>query len=194
MKFLRSIFGDDVSDGLGALTATYQAIAGLTNVTDPAGAIQSLQAAANAAVGSLGPAIDQLSGSNPAVMKLTQQAWQKNGQLAVMTTDLGAAKSLVQQMISLYSQAVKLAQSPPASGVSVLAPKSASLILPPKPAAAPLVQSSSDPTVPEVAGAAGGGLLGAFAAWKLIGAFVAPVGLVGGAVLGYFAGKLLSKG
>src|SRR5271166_4093831 len=85
-------FGVGAPPDAGAGIATLQAAAAQPGVT-----VAQLQAAGNAAVGAVGPALDTLSGSNPDVMKLTQQAWQLNGKLATQA-DVDTAKALVGQM------------------------------------------------------------------------------------------------
>lgn len=91
--------GDTIDSGIATLQAA---------VAQPGVTVASLQAAGNAAVGAVGPAIDTLSGSNPDVMKLTQQVWQLNGKLAGVN-DVDTAKALTSQMITIYQQAQKLA-------------------------------------------------------------------------------------
>jgi len=88
------------------------------------GAVTGFQKAGAVAVNTVGPAIDSLSGGNPAVMKATQSAWQQNARLASVNNsdsagraDVDTAKGIVDQMIFVYKQAVNLASS--------LAPKAA---------------------------------------------------------------------
>jgi hypothetical protein len=97
--------------GVGATTDVGAGIAVLQSaLAQPGVTVAGLQTAGNAAVGSVGPAIDALSGSNPDVMKMTQLAWQQNGKLAgVKGSDVDTAKGIVSQIITLYQQAAKLA-------------------------------------------------------------------------------------
>jgi hypothetical protein len=118
---------DAVAPGIASLQA---AVAQSSSSANPAGAVAALQAAGNAAVSAVGPAIDALSGGNPDVMKVTQQAWQQNGALASLNggtqSDLDAATKIAQQMIAYYQQAAKLAASkaPPTKSGSAANSKS----------------------------------------------------------------------
>ncbi len=110
-------FGSPIDDGIASLRIA------IRTSTDPSiqnfgGAVQALQAAGNAAVGGLGPAIDALSGGDPTVMKTTQLAWSKNGALAALPVDntadagvLAMARQGAQFMLDRYSQAFNLAKS-----------------------------------------------------------------------------------
>jgi hypothetical protein len=111
--------------GVGAPDAVGSGIATLQNAVaqyggagraNPGDAVAGLKAAGQAAVKTLGPAIDALSGNSPNVMNSTQLAWQQNSALASLNSgptgtqsDVDAAKAIVNQMISYYQQAATLA-------------------------------------------------------------------------------------
>src|ERR1700676_2678598 len=89
-----------------------------STITNPGGAVANLQAAGNVAVTSVGPAIDQLSGSDPKTMAVTHMAWVENGKLAAVNNgasataaDVASAAASVTQIATLYGQAQRLAQS-----------------------------------------------------------------------------------
>lgn len=112
---------DVVGPGIAALQAAVAQYGG-PGITNPSGAVAGLQAAGNAAVGVVGPAIDAMSGGSPDIMKMTQWAWQQNGKLATVNSsgaatqaDVDAAKAIVGQMITFYQQASRLAASLPTS-------------------------------------------------------------------------------
>lgn len=100
---------DSIGSGIAALQAALAQVAGADN---PREAVSSLRNAGNAAVGSVGPAIDALSGSDPAVMQATHAAWVGNGRLATVgDSNVSAAQSLVSDVIRQYTEAAKLAAS-----------------------------------------------------------------------------------
>jgi hypothetical protein len=144
--------------------------------------LSDLQLAGNISVQVTGPAIDQLSGSNPDVMSLTHQAWVKNGDLAG-ATDLGSARNSFMQMTSLYTQAYQKAQpyhvTSPTPAYHAPAPSPASPYATPS---APIPQKS--PLVALLTTAIGG-----------IGGFVlgGPVGALVGAGAGFGVGYKIGK-
>ena len=114
---------------------------------------------------SVGPAIDALSGNDPAVMKLTQQVYQLNSQLAgvdssegIGQAEVNAAKGIVDKMIFAYKQASNLAsslapktaadtaQGTATSRVNIPAPSPVRATRGPAPSAAP---STSPATIPD---------------------------------------------
>jgi hypothetical protein len=106
---------DAIGPGIAALQATVAQYS--HRITNPGRAVADLQAAGNAAVSAVGPAIDALSGGNPDVMKLTQLAWRQNARLAAASSsgatgsDVDAVKEIVNQMIASYQEAARLAAS-----------------------------------------------------------------------------------
>jgi hypothetical protein len=166
---------DVVSAGIATLRAAVARYGG-AGINNFGGAVAGLQAAGNAAVSAVGPAIDALSGGDPQVMRATQLAWQQNARLASVNSsnaavraDVDAAKAVVDQMVTLYEQAARLAAS--------LAPKSARSAVP---AALP-------PAVPDAS--PGGGLLDWLAENKTAVLAGGAVVLVGGAVLAAVASR-----
>lgn len=120
---------DAVGSGIAALQTALAQLGGAG--MSPSGSISGLQAAGLAAVQSLGPVIDALSGGNSDVMKLTQAAWQQNGKLAAIVSSdaapqsaVDSAKAIATQMLQYYQQAAKLAASkaPPGSVPDALPP------------------------------------------------------------------------
>ena len=135
-----AIFGDVISDGLAGLQSALSQYGG-AGITNPGGAIAGLQAAGTAAVKVVGPAIDILGGGDGKVKAITQGVWQTNARLAGLggggsaagsqltdvaddgsggglamrssnaQSDLAAAVSAVQSMLSQYSVAYRLAKS-----------------------------------------------------------------------------------
>jgi hypothetical protein len=112
-----SIFGDVISDGLASLQSAVTA-ANAPGITNPGGMVQRLQAAGNAAVGVVGPAIDVLSGSDSKTMLMTQRVWQRNGILSTINSgstatqaDLQNAVSIASDMASQYGVANRYAKS-----------------------------------------------------------------------------------
>jgi hypothetical protein len=124
---------DVVGPGIAALQAAVTQYGG-AGITNPDGALQGLKDAGNAAVGTVGPAIDALSGGSPDVMKITHFAWMENAKLASLPMakekhvvdlpdtgvndsvaatqdDVDAASKNVQNMIGFYQQAQRLAAS-----------------------------------------------------------------------------------
>jgi len=105
---------DVIGPGIAALQAAFAQYRS-PRITNPNKAVADLQAAGNAAVSVVGPAIDALSGGSPDVMKRTQLVWQKNGELANITgatgSDVEMAKGIVHDMIDAYQQAASLAAS-----------------------------------------------------------------------------------
>lgn len=112
-------------DAVGAGIAAFQSKAmqlgggGGFSPPPPAIAVAGLKAAGTAAVNTVGPAIDALSGNNPDVMKMTQQVWRLNrdqltavdGREGIGQAEVNAAKGIVDQMIFAYEQASNLASS-----------------------------------------------------------------------------------
>lgn len=202
------LFGDMISDGISTLQRSIPSGA----ITNIGGAVAQMQAAGNAAVASVGPAIDSLSGGNADVMKITQWAWSKNGELAGINSsesatadDLQAARAAVQQMLDWYGQASRLAlslkpQAPAAAPAATpayrpvtTAPTSITKVPAPK---AP-VPASMLPTGIEVASAGLGGAMGMtvgiLVGRKMMIAAFGPVGLFVGLVAGFGVAKLLRK-
>lgn len=143
---------DDVAAGITALQNAITASA-----ATPGAAVAALQTAGNTAVTSLGPAIDKLSGGDPNVMNLTQQAWQQNGALAVIDSSSAAtqsvadsAKAIASQMVQYYQQAAKAAAKSaaaapaqsPAQQTNARQPKAASPADVPKAPDTPAASSS----------------------------------------------------
>ncbi len=200
-----------ITSDIATLQAVYNQFKG-SGITNFGGAVSALQAAGNAAVNSIGPAIDALSGGSSDVMKITQWAWAKNGTLAGETSDdsatqasLTSALSDVSQMLAWYNQANRLA----ASKVSV-APKSATVtatyvapkvtattsLLPPPLASKALATAPTAPLVTslEVAATGAGGVLGfAIGARAISLAVGGPIGLLLGAGAGFLITKALKK-
>jgi hypothetical protein len=105
-----------IDSDIAALQATLAQFS--TGITNFGGAIQAMQTAGNAAVGSIGPAIDALAAGNSQVMTITQRVWTRNGALAGVTSgdsatqdDLSSAKSILGDMVSQYGVAYRLAKS-----------------------------------------------------------------------------------
>jgi len=118
---------DVVGAGIATLEGKAAQLSGGGGFTPPPppAAVAGLKAAGTAAVNTVGPAIDALSGNDPAVMKMTQQVWQLNrdqlaavdGREGIGQADVDKAKKIVDQMVFSYKQAANLASS--------LAPKTA---------------------------------------------------------------------
>lgn len=147
---------------------------------DPTKGVANLQLAGNISVEVTGPAIDQFSGSNPAVMNFTQMAWKKNGELAG-TSDISTAKTAFQQMMDWYSQAYQLALQSvhPATAAVAAATQQASAyhatgaIATPL---APVASSKNFPTVPTLVGVVAG----------IVGfSFAGPIGALVAGALGF---------
>src|SRR5580692_3519993 len=112
-------FGVGAPDAIGPGIATLQAAVSQNTggtITNQGGAVAALLAAGTAAVGSVGPAIDALSGSDPTVMGATHLAWVDNDKLSRVNSgssatqdDVTAAKNLVLDMINQYQVAQRLA-------------------------------------------------------------------------------------
>lgn len=119
---------DVVNAGIAAFQGKAMQLGGSGGFSPPPPniAVAGLKAAGTAAVNTVGPAIDTLSGNDPAVMKLTQQVWQLNrdqlaavdGREGIGQADVDKAKGIVDQMLFDYKQAANLASS--------LVPKTAS--------------------------------------------------------------------
>jgi hypothetical protein len=120
--------------------------------------VSAMKAAGTAAVTQVGPAIDALSGSDPAVMQLTHRAWELNDRLTRVDssdvagpTDVDSARGIVNQMVDAYQQAAKLAASrgaqAPRPGATAPRPGSAPLPV----TTAPTDNGSKDNTVTWVA-------------------------------------------
>lgn len=164
-------------------------------------AIQNLQSAGNNAVGSIGPAIDQLSNSNPQVMTITQWAWSKNATLASVKSDdsatkddLSSAVSALQQMHDWYDQAYRLALSVANAKAATPQPAAHSPGLPtqPKPVpvpskvpivSKPVTTKTNIPGGAATVGASIGGTIGFFMGGTL--------GMAGGALVGGAIGSMI---
>lgn len=171
-------------------------------INDFSGAVQNMQSAGNNAVGNIGPAIDQLSDSNPQVMQITQFAWQENGKLAGITSDnsvsqddVNQAASILKQMASQYGQAYRLALSLQQTKAANPAPSPHV-----SPNQSPAVTPTTNPVIsnPQTSGKKKFGLpkmgvtevgigLGAVVGF----AFGGPIGGAGGALVGGAIGSLL---
>jgi hypothetical protein len=106
---------DVIGPGIAALQAAVTQYASGT-ITNPGGAVAALLAAGTTAVGSVGPAIDALSGNDPTVMGATHLAWVDNDKLSRVNSgstatqdDVVTAKNLVLDMINQYQVAQRLA-------------------------------------------------------------------------------------
>jgi hypothetical protein len=120
---------DAVGPGIAALQSAIAQYGGAGRA-NPGDAVAGLQAAGQAAVKTLGPDIDAMSGNSPNVMNSTQLAWQQNSALAALNSgptgtqsDVDAAKAIVNQMITYYQQAASLAASPTPGVAPALPPK-----------------------------------------------------------------------
>ncbi len=145
----------------------------------------------------LGPAIDAQTGE--ASSALTQEAWNLNGQLAVINSgayngtaatqaDADAASSLVSQMWQAYGQALAGVTTAPAASVTA-----------PKPTARPGTFTPATSSAPASGAKTSSLSLGAVVGGALVGAAVVGVALgtlpaaIGGAVAGTLVGALLGK-
>jgi len=104
-------------------------------------------AAGTAAVGSVGPAIDAMSGNDPTVMGATHLAWVDNDKLSRVNSgstatqdDVTTAKNLVLDMINQYQVAQRLA--------AAKAPKTAGPAQPSRGASTPATPALPDDSVP----------------------------------------------
>lgn len=172
------------------------------SINDFGGAIQNLQSAGNNAVGSIGPAIDKLSGGNPQVMTMTQWAWQKNGTLASVKSDdsaskddLSSAVSMLKQMVDWYGQAYRLALSlqhaqaatpAPSPHQTVYQPPPAKPVTPPAPPINPQSNTGKKFGIPKVSPTGAGVGIGAIIGFAVGG----PIGAAGGAMVGGAIGSL----
>jgi hypothetical protein len=102
----------DIEAGIAELYGSCTAAAGAS----PSLAVPTMQAAGAKAIATLGPALDALSGSDPYVMGLTQQAWKLNETLARIHAgedstqgDSDAAYKVVRGMVDLYQRAYHFA-------------------------------------------------------------------------------------
>jgi hypothetical protein len=144
-------FGVGAFDAIGPGIANLQATVAQYShrITNPSRAVADLQAAGNAAISAVGPALDALSGGNPDVMRLTQLAWRQNGQLAAVNnsgatgSDVDAAREIVNQMIASYQSAKLAAGSVPRSG-PVPTPGRSAVTAPPPPAASSTPSADDD--------------------------------------------------
>jgi hypothetical protein len=189
----------DIPGGIAALTG---AIAQASTNSNLGAAVSTLQAAGNAAVGDVGPAIDSLSGNDPNVTSLTQFAWNLNGNLSAVANDSSAssddvtsASAIVSHMIDLYQQALALAQKPKAAPAAV--PASASIVkqVAPVPVpVAPVAAVSTSPSVlGEVATVGSVGLVGLVVGSRVLGTMVGGVvGLAVGSLIGYGISKIFN--
>ena len=108
---------DVVAPGIASLQAAVAKYGG-AGITNPGGAVAALLDAGTAAVGTVGPAIDALSGNAPDVMGATHLAWVDNDKLSRVNSgptasqdDVNTAKNLVVDMINQYQVAARLAAS-----------------------------------------------------------------------------------
>jgi hypothetical protein len=106
---------DAIGPGIAALQAAVTQYTSGT-ITNPGGAVAALLTAGTAAVGSVGPAIDALSGNDSTVMGATHLAWVDNGKLANVNSgpsatqaDVDAAKAIALDMVNQYQVAQRLA-------------------------------------------------------------------------------------
>ena len=142
-----------IDSDISALQATLNQFA--SGVTNFSGAIQAMQTAGNAAVGSIGPAIDALAAGDSKVMTITQRVWTRNGALAGVTSgdsatqdDLNSAKAILGDMTSQYGVAYRLAKS--LGAPKAVAPRAA-----PPPAMRLKPDVGLSPALPTGGGAAG---------------------------------------
>jgi len=139
---------DAIGPGIAALQAAVTQYTSGT-ITNPGGAVAALLTAGTAAVGSVGPAIDALSGNDSTVMGATHLAWVDNDKLSRVSSDSTAtqddvttAKNLVLDMINQYQVAQRLAASK--------APKTAGPARSSRGASAPSATTPAPPdTIPE---------------------------------------------
>jgi hypothetical protein len=189
-----------IDTGISVLNNAVRDNSGST-ITNPGGAVANLQAAGNVAVTSVGPAIDQLSGSDPKTMAVTHMAWVENGKLAAVNNaasataaDVASAAASVTQIATLYGQAQRLAQSlgykpPPATKAPTYTPPTTPYYAPPPsmPDAPPL--DASPVTAKRVITTGAGMGAGLFIGARLAGLAVGgPVGAIIGAGLGWVLG------
>jgi hypothetical protein len=186
-----------IDTGISALNNAVAQATGGGPITNPADTVGNLQAAGNVAVTSVGPAIDALSGSNPGVMNLTHMAWVENGKLSgvnngasATAADVASAAASVTQIATLYGQAQRLAQPPPAAKAPAYTPPTTPYYAPPPPMPGAPPPDASPVTAKRVittgAGMGAGLLIGARLAGLAVGG---PVGALIGAGLGWVLGR-----
>jgi hypothetical protein len=190
-----------IDTGISVLNNAVRDNSGST-IANPGGAVANLQAAGNVAVTSVGPAIDQLSGSDPKTMAVTQMAWVENGKLAgvnngasATAADVASAAASVTQIATLYGKAQRLAQSlgykpPPAAKAPAYTPPTTPYYAPPPsmPDAPP--PDASPVTAKRVITTGAGMGAGLFIGARLAGLAVGgPVGALVGAGLGWVLGR-----
>jgi hypothetical protein len=191
-----------IDTGISVLNNAVRDNSGST-VTNPGGAVANLQAAGNVAVTSVGPAIDQLSGSDPKTMAVTHMAWVENGKLAgvnnganATATDVASASASVTQIATLYGQAQRLAQSlgykpPPSAKAPTYAPPPTTPYYAPPPPMPDAPPPDASPVTAKRVITTGAGMgAGLFIGARLAGLAVGgPVGAIIGAGLGWVLGR-----
>lgn len=191
-----------IDTGISVLNNAVRDNSGST-ITNPGGAVANLQAAGNVAVTSVGPAIDQLSGSDPKTMAVTHMAWVENGKLAgvnnganATATDVASAAASVTQIATLYGQAQRLAQSlgykpPPSAKAPTYAPPPTTPYYAPPPPMPDAPPPDASPVTAKRVITTGAGMgAGLFIGARLAGLAVGgPVGAIIGAGLGWVLGR-----
>ena len=191
-----------IDTGISVLNNAVRDNSGST-ITNPGGAVANLQAAGNVAVTSVGPAIDQLSGSDPKTMAVTHMAWVENGKLAgvnnganAAATDVASAAASVTQIATLYGQAQRLAQSlgykpPPSAKAPTYAPPPTTPYYAPPPPMPDAPPPDASPVTAKRVITTGAGMgAGLFIGARLAGLAVGgPVGAIIGAGLGWVLGR-----
>ena len=191
-----------IDTGISVLNNAVRDNSGST-ITNPGGAVATLQAAGNVAVTSVGPAIDQLSGSDPKTMAVTHMAWVENGKLAgvnnganATAADVASAAASVTQIATLYGQAQRLAQSlgykpPPSAKAPTYAPPPTTPYYAPPPPMPDAPPPDASPVTAKRVITTGAGMgAGLFIGARLAGLAVGgPVGAIIGAGLGWVLGR-----
>jgi hypothetical protein len=190
-----------IDTGISVLNNAVRDNSGST-ITNPGGAVANLQAAGNVAVTSVGPAIDQLSGSDPKTMAVTHMAWVENGKLAAVNNgasataaDVASAAASVTQIATLYGQAQRLAQSlgynpPSAAKAPAYIPPTTPYYAPPPSVPDAPPPDASPVTAKRVITTGAGMGAGLFIGARLAGLAVGgPVGALIGAGLGWVLGR-----
>lgn len=191
-----------IDTGISVLNNAVRDNSGST-ITNPGVAVANLQAAGNVAVTSVGPAIDQLSGSDPKTMAVTHMAWVENGKLAgvnnganATATDVASAAASVTQIATLYGQAQRLAQSlgykpPPSAKAPTHAPPPTTPYYAPPPPMPDAPPPDASPVTAKRVITTGAGMgAGLFIGARLAGLAVGgPVGAIIGAGLGWVLGR-----
>ena len=191
-----------IDTGISVLNNAVRDNSGST-ITNPGGAVANLQAAGTVAVTSVGPALDQLSGSDPKTLAVTHMAWVENGKLAgvnnganATAADVASAAASVTQIATLYGQAQRLAQSlgykpPPSAKAPTYAPPPTTPYYAPPPPMPDAPPPDASPVTAKRVITTGAGMgAGLFIGARLAGLAVGgPVGAIIGAGLGWVLGR-----